>query len=287
MQFGENLTRSCRLRPTRSTDQAMTLSNSHRAASLWKSHDAPSSLQNIRLSADAANPLSRSRNSLADGDGWSVGPGKPPTIGFLGANPSIESQRVAAFVQRLRELGWIEGRTVSIEYRWAEGRSERYAENVAELVRLKVDVIVTSTTPPSLAAKQATAVIPIVFAAANDPIGTGLVASLARPGGNATGFMSFEIGISAKWLELLKEIAPGVKRAAVLRTLATAAGPGQFGAIQAVAPVELRPIDTQDAGEIERAIVAFASEPNGGLIAATGGLDTGNLRRCRSCRGTR
>src|SRR5205807_1788172 len=94
-------------------------------------------------------------------------PGKLPTIGFLGANPSIESQRVAAFEKRLRELGWIEGRTVAIEYRWAEGRNERYAENAAEFVRLKVDVIITSTTPPTLAAKQATAVIPIVFAAAN------------------------------------------------------------------------------------------------------------------------
>src|SRR6185503_9239054 len=106
--------------------------------------------------------------------------GKLPTIGFLAANPSIETQRVAAFVQRLRELGWIDGRNLAIEYRWAEGRNERYAEN-AELVRLKVDVIVTSATPPSLAAKQATAVIPIVFAAVNDPVGTGLVASLARP----------------------------------------------------------------------------------------------------------
>ena len=104
-------------------------------------------------------------------------PGKLPTIGFLGAAPSIESQRVAAFVQRLRGLGWIEGRTVAIEYRWAEGRSERYAENAAEFVRLKVDVIVTSATPPTLAAKQATVVIPIVFAAVSDPVGTGLVAS--------------------------------------------------------------------------------------------------------------
>ena len=107
-------------------------------------------------------------------------PGKLPTIGFLGAAPSIESQRVTAFEQRLRELGWIEGRTVAIEYRWAEGRNERYAENAAELVRLKVEVIVTSTTPPTLAAKQSTAVIPIVFAAVNDPVGTGLVASLSR-----------------------------------------------------------------------------------------------------------
>jgi len=112
-------------------------------------------------------------------------PGKLPTIGFLGAtNPAIESQRVAAFVLRLRELGWIDSRNLAIEYRWAEGRNERYAENAAEFVRLKVDVIVTEATPPTLAAKQATAVIPIVFAAVSDPVGTGLVASLARPGGN-------------------------------------------------------------------------------------------------------
>src|SRR5262252_685874 len=105
--------------------------------------------------------------------------GKLPTIGFLGAtNPSIDSQRVATFVLRLRELGWIDGRNLAIEYRWAEGRNERYAENAAELVRLKVDVIVTSATPPTVAAKQATALIPIVFAAVADPVGTGLVASL-------------------------------------------------------------------------------------------------------------
>ena len=119
-----------------------------------------------------------------------------------------------------------------------------------------------------------TRTVPIVFPLATDPVASGLVESLARPGGNATGFMSFEVGVSAKWLELLKEIAPGIKRAAVLRTLATAVGPGQFGAIQAVAPslgVELRPIDTRDAEQIEHAVVAFASEPNVGLIAATGG----------------
>jgi putative tryptophan/tyrosine transport system substrate-binding protein len=116
--------------------------------------------------------------------------------------------------------------------------------------------------------------VPIVFPVMADPVAFGLVESLARPGGNATGFMSFEIGVSAKWLELLKEIAPGVKRVVVLRTLATATGSGQFGPMQAVAPsvgVELRPIDTRDAGEIERAVVAFASEPNSGLIAATAG----------------
>ena len=115
-------------------------------------------------------------------------PGKLPTIGFLGsATPSTQGQWAAAFVQRLRELGWIEGRTVAIEYRWAEGRNERFAEIAAEFVRLKVDVIVTYGTPSAIAAKQATSVIPIVFAAAADPVGTGLVASLARPGGNVTG----------------------------------------------------------------------------------------------------
>jgi ABC transporter substrate binding protein len=115
-------------------------------------------------------------------------PAKLPTIGFLGgAAPSVESERIVAFVQRLRELAWIDGRNLAIEYRWAEGRNERYAENAAEFVRLKLDVIVTSATPPTLAAKQATAVIPIVFASVSDPVGTGLVASLARPGGNVTG----------------------------------------------------------------------------------------------------
>ena len=151
--------------------------------------------------------------------------GKPPTIGFLGANPAIESQRVAAFTHRLRELGWIEGRTVSIEYRWAEGRSERYAENAAELVRLKVDVIVTSTTPPTLAAKQSTVVIPIVFAAVNDPVGTGLVASLARPGGNVTGLANQISDASGKKLEFLREVVPGLRRLAIM---ANAGNPGSM-----------------------------------------------------------
>ena len=112
-------------------------------------------------------------------------PAKMPTIGYLApTTPAVESQRVAAFVQRLRELGWIEGRTIAIEYRWAEGRSERFTEIAAEFARLKFDVIVTSGTPPVIAAKQATSVIPIVFAVAGDPVGAGLVASLARPGGN-------------------------------------------------------------------------------------------------------
>ena len=142
--------------------------------------------------------------------------GKLATIGFLGADPSIESKRVAAFVQRLRELAWIDGRNLAIEYRWAEGRNERYAENAAELVRFKVDVIVTSATPPTLAAKQATAVIPIVFAAAGDPVGTGLVASLARPGGNVTGLSAQTAETAGKRLELLREVVLGLRRLAIM-----------------------------------------------------------------------
>jgi putative tryptophan/tyrosine transport system substrate-binding protein len=141
---------------------------------------------------------------------------KLPTIGFLGANPSIESSRVAAFVQRLRELGWIDGRNLAIEYRWAEGRNERYAENAAELVRLKVDVIVTSATPPTVAAKQATAVIPIVFAAVTDPVGTGVVATLSRPGGNVTGLANQISDTAGKKLEFLREIVPDLRRLAIM-----------------------------------------------------------------------
>jgi putative ABC transport system substrate-binding protein len=130
---------------------------------------------------------------------------KLPTIGFLGSGtPSAESQWVAPFVQRLRELGWIEGRTVAIEYRWAEGRAERAAEIAAEFVRLKVDVIVTYATTPALAAKQATSVIPIVLATSGDPLGTGLVASLARPGGNVTGSSIQQTDLAGKRLELLR-----------------------------------------------------------------------------------
>jgi putative tryptophan/tyrosine transport system substrate-binding protein len=143
-------------------------------------------------------------------------PSKLPTIGFLGATPSVESQRVAAFVHRLRELGWIDGRNLAIEYRWAEGRNERYAENAAELVRLKVDVIVTVATPPTVAAKQATSVIPIVFAATNDPVGSGLVASLARPGGNVTGLSNQVSETGGKKLEFLREVVPGLHRMAIL-----------------------------------------------------------------------
>ena len=144
-------------------------------------------------------------------------PGMLPTIGYLGsATPATQGQWVAAFVQRLRELGWIEGRTIAIEYRWAEGRAERAAEIAAELVRRKVDVIVTSGTAVVVAAMQATSVIPIVFAAAGDPVGTGLIASLARPGGNVTGLSNQVLDLAGKRLELLREIVPGLGRLALL-----------------------------------------------------------------------
>jgi putative ABC transport system substrate-binding protein len=144
-------------------------------------------------------------------------PGKLPTIGFLVAGtPSSHGPWVAAFVQRLRELGWIEGRTIAIEHRWAEGRSDRAAEIAAEFVRRNVDVIVTSGTAVIVAAMQATSVIPIVFAAAGDPVGTGLVASLARPGGNVTGLSMQQTDLAAKRLELLREVVPGLRRLAIL-----------------------------------------------------------------------
>ena len=144
-------------------------------------------------------------------------PSKLVTIGFLGTStPSAMSQWVAAFVQRLRELGWIEGHTVAIEYRWAEGRTERFAEIAAEFARLKVDVIVTYATPPVIAAKQATTTIPIVSAVMGDPIGTGLVASLARPGGNVTGLSVLAPDIAGKRLELLREVVPGLRQLALL-----------------------------------------------------------------------
>jgi len=142
---------------------------------------------------------------------------KLPTIGFLGsATLLVESQRVAAFVQRLRQLGWIENRNVAIEYRWAEGRIERFTELAAEFARLKVDLIVAATTPAVIAAKQATSVIPIVIATANDPVATGLVASLARPGGNVTGLSNQMADTAAKRLELLREVVPGLRRLAIL-----------------------------------------------------------------------
>jgi ABC-type uncharacterized transport system substrate-binding protein len=162
-------------------------------------------------------------------------PGKLPTIGFLGTTtPSAQSQWTAAFVQRLRELGWIEGRTVAIEIRWAEGRSERYTEIAAELVRLKVDIIVTAGAAV-LAAKQATSAIPIVFAAANDPLGTGVVASLARPGGNVTGLSLQQPELARKRLELLREVLPGLRRLAIMANIGNSSAVLEMGEVQATA----------------------------------------------------
>jgi putative ABC transport system substrate-binding protein len=159
---------------------------------------------------------------LGGAAGWPVAaraqqPAKLPTIGYLGPNTrSLDSQRLVAFVERLRELGWIEGRTVAIEYRWAEGRNDHLAESAAEFVRRKVDVIVTSATPPTLAAKQATSAIPIVFASVGDPVGAGVVESLARPGGNATGLSLQQPEAAGKRLELLREVFPGLRRLAIM-----------------------------------------------------------------------
>src|SRR5262245_20156777 len=181
--------------------------------------------------------------------------------------------RIAAFLQGLGELGWIVGRNVRIDYRWGAGDVERYRTIAAELIALSRDVVVAYGFATASALQKATRSVPIVFASVTDPVGGGLVASLARPGGNATGFVTSEFGFAGKWLELLKEVAPRVTRVAVLRNAAIASQIALFGGIQSVAPsfgVELRPVDTSDAGEIERAITAFASEPNGGLIAASG-----------------
>jgi putative ABC transport system substrate-binding protein len=146
---------------------------------------------------------------------------KVPTVGFLGqSTPLGESERAAAFAQRLRELGWVEGRTIAIEYRWAAGRNERLAEIAAEFVQLKMDVIVAGGTPPVLAAMQATSIIPIVFASAGDPVGTGLVASLARPGGNVTGLSVLAVDLAGKRLDLLREVVSGLGRLAIMGNVA-------------------------------------------------------------------
>ena len=177
--------------------------------------------------------------------------------------------RIAAFLQGLQQLGWAEGRNLQIDTRWGAGDADRFRKYAAELVALAPDVILAAggaVVPPLL---QATRSVPIVFTQTPDPVGAGFVDSLARPGGNVTGFTVFEYGISAKWLELLKEIAPRVTRAAVIRDAAIASGTGQWGALQSVAPsfgVELSPVNMLDAGEIERAIAAFARSPNGGMI---------------------
>jgi len=195
----------------------------------------------------------------------------------LAAADPESTARVTAFAQGLQESGWTIGRNVQIDTRWAAADADLFRRYAAELVALAPDIILIlaggGAVVPSLL--QATRAIPIVFTQTPDPVGAGFVESLARPGGNVTGFMLYEYGIGAKWLELLKEIAPHVTRAAVIRDAAIASGIGQWGAIQTAAPsfgVELRPVDVRDASEIERAIAAFARSPNGGLIVAASTL---------------
>ena len=181
--------------------------------------------------------------------------------------------RIAALLGGLQQLGWTDGRNAQIEVRWPRGDAEA-RQYATELVALAPDVILATGVYAGSLLQQETRIVPIVFVLGNDPVGAGFVASLARPGGNATGFSFVEYGVSGKWLELLKELAPGVTRAAVLRDATDPAGTGQWGAIQSVAPsrgVELTPIGVRNAGEIERGVAEFARSPNSGLIVTAGG----------------
>jgi len=190
----------------------------------------------------------------------------------LAANDPEGQERFDAFFHALQQLGWTDGRNIQIIHRFTDGDGERARAYAAELVALAPDLIVTSGASTTGSMLQVSRTVPLVFVGAADPVGAGFVDSLARPGGNATGFTSYEYSMSAKWLELLKEIAPGVKRVAVLRDPAISAGTGQFGSIQTAAPslgVELTPINVHDATEIERSVAAFARSGNGGVIVTT------------------
>jgi putative ABC transport system substrate-binding protein len=189
----------------------------------------------------------------------------------LAADDKEGQARIDAFVQGLRELGWIDGRNVQIDIRWAAGGDRIRQQYAAELVALSPDVIMASGGSGVGPLLQATRTVPIVFTQTPDPVGAGFVDSLARPGGNATGFSIFDYNIAGKWLELLKQIAPGVMRAAVIRDPATPQGIGQFSAVHAVAPslgLDVSPINASEPSEVERAIKAFANSPNSGLIVS-------------------
>ena len=199
-------------------------------------------------------------------------PGQMRRIGVL-LNVTADNPRgqagVAAFQQVLQQLGWSDGRNVRIDTRWGANDIDLDRKYAAELVALAPDVILASSTPSVTALQHVTRTLPIVFVQVSDPVGAGVVDTLARPGGNTTGFMNFEYSLSGKWLELLKQIAPSVTRVAILRDPANPAGIGQFSSIQAAAQslgVEVRPLTARDAAEIERAVAAFARLANGGLI---------------------
>jgi ABC-type uncharacterized transport system substrate-binding protein len=196
------------------------------------------------------------------------------TVGASANDPDGKA-RNAAFLKALQQSGWTDGRNIQIDHRWGGGDSEDIRKYAAELVALAPDVIVASGTASMAPLLQATRTVPIVFVQVTDPVGAGFVDSLARPGGNVTGFTNFEYGLGAKWLELLKEIAPSLTRAAVLRDASNSSGTGQFGAIQSMASsvgVEVSPINLRDASEIERAIAAFAHSSTGGLIVTASSL---------------
>jgi putative tryptophan/tyrosine transport system substrate-binding protein len=193
---------------------------------------------------------------------------------YAANDPQVQT-RNAAFLQGLQQLGWTVGNNVQIDYRWSAGNEDDTRRYAAELVALAPDVIFASGSAAVGPLRRATRTVPIVFAVVPDPVGAGFVDSLARPGGNATGFIPYEYSIGAKWLEVLKDIAPSVTRAAIVRDPAITAGIGLWGAIQSVSPsfgVELRPVDVRDADEIERALTAFARSPDGGLIVTGSAL---------------
>ena len=199
-------------------------------------------------------------------------PGRTRRIGVLMSTPADDKEghaRINAFVQGLRELGWIDGHNVRIDTRWAAGDADRGREYATELVTLMPDVILASGGSVVGPLLQATRTVPIVFTQTPDPVGAGFVNNLARPGGNATGFSIFDYSIGGKWLELLKQIAPGVTRVAVIRDPATPQGIGQFSAVYAVAPslgLDVSPINASEPGEFERTITALANIPNSGMI---------------------
>ena len=209
-------------------------------------------------------------------------PAKLPTIGFLGQSTrSAASEWVAAFVQRLRELGWIENRTVAIDYRWGEGREERFAEVADEFVRLKVDVIVTSGTPAVLASKHATSVIPIIFATAGDPVGNNLVASLAQPGGNVTGLSSQMGDLAGKRLELLREVVPGLHRVAIMANVGNPATVLELGEVQAAAGalgLELVTLEIRHAQDIVPAFEALKGRSEALYVCTDALINTNRIR---------
>jgi putative tryptophan/tyrosine transport system substrate-binding protein len=212
-------------------------------------------------------------------------------IGVLSGGPATDDPdnqaRWVTLTQALQQFGWIEGRNLQIDYRLSEGNADRARKFAAELVAFNLDLIVASGTGGVQPLLQATRTLPIVFINVTDPVGAGLVDSLARPGGNATGFVQLEYNVSAKWLELLKQIAPSVTRAAVLRDPTITAGIGQFAVIQSVAPslgIDVSPINVRNADEIDRVVTAFAQTANGGLIVTGSGSAAVHRTDYQPCR---